>query len=118
MTTIIVKERFTPLQLIHRLLKAAEDKGRKAGKPAGSHIGDLVDLRKSIVLCPSCTSGFNAKKARYYRQREYAYVQGNCDNCRLFQNCSFFIPDEHVKNVWAVRENENAKKGLIRLTRR
>lgn len=63
--------------------KLVEDPGRKVGKPEGSHIYDLVALRKAIVLCHiRCRARFDHKKADYYMDRRFPYVTGRCDGCR------------------------------------
>lgn len=75
-------------------LKAAEAVGRKSGKPVGSYIGDLVDLKKTILLCDSCCKGFNPEANHYIQHKAIAKVRGKCDACREFSNtCNCYSPD-------------------------
>jgi hypothetical protein len=75
---ILIPKKYTKFDHVKRV----ESQGRKRGKPIGSHIIDLADLRKAIVLCPMCLSGFNAKKHHYIQHRTIPFVQGQCDACR------------------------------------
>lgn len=96
-------------------IKSLEAIGRRKGKPIGSYIIDLADLKKTIVLCSGCVKGFDAKRHGYYRQREYPYVRGNCDACRIFSNdASLFIHQKNVAGCWVTKEGEARTKPAIR----
>ena len=63
-------------------LKSSEAKGRKVGKPHGSHIDGLAELKKAVVLCDTCEKKF--KRNDYCRQQKYPFVRGDCDACKVF----------------------------------
>lgn len=71
---------------VRDILKSYESKGRKAGKPKGSHVVDLADLKKAILLCDACLKGFSPKRHNYFAYRPNQYARGNCDVCRNFSN--------------------------------
>ena len=62
-------------------LKNAESTGRKRGL-VGSHILDLADLKKVIVLCEFCRRGFNLRQNHYQQHKTIPFVQGQCDACK------------------------------------
>ncbi len=65
-------------------LQAVEAIGRHKGKPVGSYVVDLADLKKSIFLCSSCVSGFDPKAHRYEQHRSIPRARGECHACRNF----------------------------------
>jgi len=75
-------------------MRNAEAQGRKRGKPVGSHVIDLADLKKAIVLCPMCVRGFDVKKHHYVQHRTIPYVQGQCDACRNHSTRAFMFVHE------------------------
>lgn len=88
MVDILIAKKYTKFDHVKRV----EALGRKRGKPIGSYILDLADLRKAIVLCRHCVSGFEPKKHHYVQHRTVPFVQGNCDACRNFdQRAAMFV---------------------------
>lgn len=83
---------------IRDILKSLESKGRKAGKPKGSHIVDLADLKKAILLCDACVKGFNPKKHNYFDYRPNQYARGKCDVCRTLSNRILAFLHESFRN--------------------
>ena len=78
-------------------------KGRTIGKPAGSYIADLVELKKAIVLCNACVNKFDAKRNHYFRERAM-YVQGNCDACRRFSpQANLCVHESLLGQTWTPR---------------
>lgn len=65
-----------------RLVLDDESAGKKFGQMAGSYIADLVSLRKTIILCPSCLPKFSAAKNGYVTQSRMPLCMGKCDGCR------------------------------------
>lgn len=69
-------------------LQALEGKGRGVGKPAGSWVTDLAELRQQIMLCGVCDGKFRGSEQRYGYHRDkkwhkiYGGVIGRCDGCR------------------------------------
>ena len=55
---------------------------RPFGKPEGSWVADLVDLKKAIVLCQNCKHKFDHEASKYYMDRKFPYVLGTCAGCR------------------------------------
>jgi len=64
--------------------KRKEFAGRKKGKPVGTHVTDLAELKKSIALCRGCRSGFSKKKYDYMQSRVIPVVRGACDACKSY----------------------------------
>lgn len=89
--------------------KAREHTGRKHGKPHGSYIVDLADLRKVVLLCPICNSKFDYKRHRFRRENEFRYVIANCDACKtLDTHCSMYIAEETYSTVRSTAEERRA----------
>jgi len=74
------------LQLVpwrdERPLSELEDKGRPARTLAGSHIADLVHLRKGIMLCSTCLPKWNPKSVGYITAPTVPMCGGRCDGCK------------------------------------
>lgn len=80
MTTIYIPREYSKQEI----LKSSEDKGRPVGKPKGSHLDDLIALRKAVLLCRLCAPQL-VKVARKYQYREdpkMPVVRASCDCCR------------------------------------
>ena len=91
------------------LLKAQEAPGRKHGKPHGSHILELADLRKVVLLCPICNSKFDYKRHKFRRENEFRYVISTCDACKtLDTHCSMYIAEETYSTVRSTAEERRA----------
>ena len=75
-----------------------EAPGRKVGKVAGAHIEDMVELRKSIVLCTHCTHKFYYRRAKYYKDGRFGpKVLDRCDGCRSYNgDGQLFLPEERL----------------------
>ena len=93
--------------------------GPRSGQLGGTHVGDLTDLAKMIVLCEFCNPKFNPRKNRYEVWRRETYVRGLCDGCgQMTLHGHGFIPQslhEHVgewenrplstrRGRWALRQ--------------
>jgi len=77
-------------------LESAKAIGRKIGKPIGSYVIDLADLKKSIALCGSCVSGFDPKAHEYVQHHSIPRFRGECDACRNFDNnCIHFCHESN-----------------------
>ena len=91
MTTILVPKSWSRKDI----LKSYEDPGRKTGMPVGSHISDLIALRKAISLCPLCVGKFNPKRYEYEHLTSPeigVYSIANCDACRATDpRCKTYI---------------------------
>jgi hypothetical protein len=69
--------------------------GRKQGKPHGSFVIDLADLRKMVLLCPGCNNKFDYKRHKFRKEKEFPEVIGKCDACRTIDMyCSMYIAEE------------------------
>lgn len=91
------------------LLKSMEHDGRRHGKPHGSYVVDLADLRKMILLCPLCNAKFDWKRHRFRHEKEFRYVIGNCDACKtLDMHCSMYIAEEIYSTVRSTAEERRA----------
>ncbi len=65
-------------------IKSVEAKGRHVGKPVGSYVIDLADLKKTIALCSGCVSGFDPKAHHYTQHNSIPRFRGDCDACDKF----------------------------------
>lgn len=61
-----------------------EHPGRKFGNTVSSWISDLVETRKTIILCWSCKPKFNHSRNHYYMDKKFPWCQGTCDGCREY----------------------------------
>ncbi len=69
--------------------------GRPMGRPHGTHIGDMVELRKVILLCWRCTPHFHYKKGKYYKDEVFTHTTGRCDACKSFEpRAQAYYPEE------------------------
>ena len=69
------------------------------GKLRGSHIDDLVALRKLVLLCDFCDPKFNPKSNQYERYMKIP-VAGRCDACGdHVWTGKAFIPQFHHDDV-------------------
>lgn len=59
-----------------------EDQGRTARTLAGSHIADLVSLKKTILLCSACSPKFNSARNGYVTNRTMPLCVAKCDGCK------------------------------------
>lgn len=80
LTLIHAKEYWTA----PRRLWASVDTGRKPGRLPGGHVGDIADLKKAVMLCPSCVGKFNPKSHGYVTKSNLPFVRGKCDGCKSY----------------------------------
>ncbi len=76
-------------------LALAQSRGRRSGAVAGGWVSDLASLGKSITLCGSCRSRFDAKRSGYEAASRPPFdrgVVGECDGCRQTTSCTLFNP--------------------------
>lgn len=109
MTDIYVKRTFTAADL----RTPQEHEGRRRGKPHGSYVVDLADLRKVVVLCPLCNSKFDWKRHRFRKEKEFPYVVAKCDACKTQDAyCSMYVAEENYTKVRSTAEDrrEEARK--------
>lgn len=65
-----------------RRLADQEHRGRPARTLAGSHVSDLVSLRKSVILCSTCLPKFNARAVGYVTSPNIPLCGARCDGCK------------------------------------
>jgi hypothetical protein len=71
--------------------------GRKAGKPHGVFIDEMVTLRKVILLCWRCQPRFFYKRANYYKDAVFSHTTGKCDACKEFEpRAQAYYPEERL----------------------
>ena|SRR3990172_5620727 len=91
-------------------LKSMEHPGRRMGKPHGSYVIDLADLRKVVILCPACNSKFDWKRHRFRKEKEFPYVVSKCDACKSTDAyCSMYIAEETYSRVRSTAEDRRAE---------
>ncbi len=104
-----------------------EHPGRRVdgSQSAASWVGDLTDLKKTIILCSFCRPNFNPRKNHYRRMyvadvtgRTDGYqVNGKCDACKQFTanagGGTAYVHEEHYNLVCqdpiTARRNARAK---------
>lgn len=60
----------------------SEDRGRPARTLAGSHIADLVHLRKTVILCDLCRPKFDNRAVGYVTNPKIPMCSARCDGCK------------------------------------
>lgn len=66
-------------------------KGKPAKRTSGSHVTDMAELRKCIVLCMTCEPKLNKRKYGYERARDIPICRGKCDGCGQYYGCATFL---------------------------
>lgn len=80
-----------------RRLADQEFKGRAARTLAGSHVADLVHLRKSVILCSNCQPKFNAKANGYISPKNVPLCGARCDGCKdMGMERRLFLHHQHL----------------------
>ena len=104
---IIVKKDYSKQDILQASLKAAEFKPAKATSGV-TNVIDQACLRKTIILCDDHYKTFKsfAKRDGYYQQREYPYVMGNCDYCKVFGRSQLFIHETLLPDVWLTKDQD------------
>jgi hypothetical protein len=104
---IVVKKDFSVTDIKQACLKAAAFRPSKATSGA-TNVLDQADLRKTVILCEDHFRAFRpqAKRDGYYEQREYPFVMGNCDYCKVFGRSQAYIHETVLKQVWVTREQD------------
>lgn len=69
-----------------RRLMAGLAPGRRQGQLPGSHVLDLADLKKALMLCNSCLPKFNSASYGYVSKSNIPFVKGRCDGCSKMFN--------------------------------
>lgn len=106
---ILIRQEWTK----EKLRRPVEHDGRRHGKPHGSYVIDLADLRKVVVLCPLCNSKFDWKRHRFRKEKEFPYVVAKCDACKTQDSyCSMYVAEEDYTKVRSTAEDrrEEARK--------
>lgn len=106
MAELLLKRVYTAAELD----KNREHPGRRHGKPHGSYVIDLADLRKVVILCPLCNSKFDWKRHRFRKEKEFPCVVSKCDACKTTDSyCSMYIADETYTKVRSTAEDRRAE---------
>jgi len=72
---------------------AGQSAGRPSGRLPASHVDDLVQLRKAIMLCRDCVGKFLAEKAGYVAKKNLPFARGRCDHCQHYvERARMFVP--------------------------
>jgi hypothetical protein len=93
---IIVRQNFTAADAKKADLTRAEFRKSKATSEV-SNLLNLIDLKRSIILCDTHARKLNAKAHNYKRHpnRQFFRVCGNCDVCQ-----------QHTLGVFLIHESE------------
>jgi hypothetical protein len=78
---------------------AARDTGRAPGRLPGGHVGDIADLKKTVMLCPDCIGKFNSARAEYVIKKDLPFVRGFCDGCRSFMERGHLLVHYTLANL-------------------
>ena len=88
MVAILGLRHLTPRELFKRKIVSH---GKKVKTTAGSHVTDMAELGRCLVLCMLCESKFNKRKYGYQRARDLPVVRGKCDGCGQYFGCATFL---------------------------
>lgn len=104
---LLIRKKFTKKD--H--LRSLEADPRRHGKPHGSYVVDLADLRKTVLLCPMCNSKFDWKRHRFRKEKEFPYVMAKCDAC-LTQDayCSMYVAEETYTTVRSTAQDRREQR--------
>jgi hypothetical protein len=106
MAELLIKRTYTQADLV----KTREHPGRRHGKPHGSYVIDLADLRKVVILCPACNSKFDWKRHHFRKEKEFPCVVSKCDACKVVDSyCSMYIADETYTKVRSTAEDRRTE---------
>ena len=86
MVAILKFHKPTPLQIFQQKLFR-----KKPKVTAGTHVTDMAELRKCLVLCMTCEGRFGARKYGYQRARDIPICRGECDGCGEYFGCATFL---------------------------
>ena len=88
MAAVLKFQKPTPLEIFkHRILHS----GKKSRQTAGSHVTDMAELGKCIVLCMPCEGRFNKRKHGYEQAKDIPVCRGRCDGCGQYFGCATFL---------------------------
>lgn len=75
-----------------------EHPGRPMGRPVGTWVDDLVQLRKTLVFCELCQHRFSERNASYYKDTRYGNcVHSKCDGCKEHTaRGRLYLPEERL----------------------
>ncbi len=77
------------------LLKASYAPGRKKTVTPGSHLHDIVSLRQTVLMCPSCNYKFQQIYKRFNYRLTPFDADAECDDCRRGSiNAKVYAPEE------------------------
>ena len=79
----ILKSNPTFAQIIHS--------GKKSKQTAGSHVTDIAELGRCLVLCMACEPKFDKYKYGYGQAKDIPIVRGKCDGCGHYVGCATFL---------------------------
>ena len=88
---------------------------RRHGKPHGSYVVDLADLRKTVLLCPACNHKVDWKPHPFLNHKEFPCVMAKCDAC-LVQDayCSMYVAEEIYTTVRSTAQDRREQQRLWR----
>ena len=111
MAELLLRKQYTKQDHLRRL----EADPRRHGKPHGSYVVDLADLRKTVLLSPACNHKFDWKRHRFRKEKEFPCVMAKCDAC-LIQDayCSMYIADELYTTVRSTAQDRREQHRLWR----
>lgn len=92
-----------------RRARSLQSPGRPVGKPEGTWVTDLAELRQTVLLCGACDSKFKPAHPRYgyFRDRKwkrlYGGVGGVCDGCRTPYpaGLQLYVHESHLGNGYS-----------------
>ena len=106
---LLIRKQYTKQDHARRM----EADPRRHGKPHGSYVVDLADLRKMVLLCPACVHKFDYKRHKFRKEKEFPYVNGKCDACLVFDTyCSMFIAEEIYTTVRSTAQDRREQQRL------
>lgn len=106
---IHVKHDYSVTDIKQARLKAAEFVPNKATSKA-SNVLDMADLGKTVMLCDDHVRQFATpavlSKYGYRKMTDYPYVIGNCDYCKIQDQCQLFLREDIFSEVWRTKDQQ------------
>ena len=107
MVDILVKRDFSAADVKRARLAAAQFQRNRSTSDA-SNVLDQAELKKALVFCPSHSLKFatGARAKGYVKQREFPFVNGDCDACGVFGAGDLYLHESSLQSVWIHRQKE------------
>jgi len=101
--TVLIPKVWSPSMM----MKAANEGGRRHGKPFGAYVDDLAALKRTFLLCSDCHFRFDWRRHGYYSVRRYEHTlaRGKCFACRGYcEDGRLFLHEDQRTKCWTTKD--------------